>query len=194
MQKISEKASTLRLYLIISDFYCVESALNSSKLCLSSKFFLKDYKHSLITCRYNIQIRERQGGDFLKGKEKSISRSELVVMKVLWKEGCCPASRVIDQVAKQSDWHFRTVKTLLRNLVAKGFVGYEVDERDSRVYYYMPLIDEEQYLQQERQLFLHLYYGGDRSSLLAGFLRDGELSAAEAEKLRRMLGASAEEE
>ncbi|WP_316244893.1 BlaI/MecI/CopY family transcriptional regulator [Paenibacillus antibioticophila] len=135
-----------------------------------------------------------QGGDFLKGKEKSISRSELVVMNVLWREGRCPASRVVDQVAKHSDWHFRTVKTLLRNLVAKGFVGYEVDAQDSRIYYYTPLVDEEQYLQQERQQFLHLYYGGDRSSLLAGFLQDGKLSAAEAEKLRRMLNSSAEEE
>jgi len=135
-----------------------------------------------------------QGGDFLKGKERSISRSELVVMKVLWKEGRCPASRVVDQIAKQSDWHFRTVKTLLRNLVAKGFVGYEVDEQDSRIYYYMPLIAEGQYLQQERQQFLHLYYGGDRSSLLAGFLQDGELSTADAEKLRRMLGESVKKE
>lgn len=123
----------------------------------------------------------------MKPKEKSISPSELVVMKVLWKEGRCSARVIVDQVAKQSDWHFRTVKTLLRKLVAKGFVDYIVDEQDARIYYYSPVVSEQQYLQQERQQFLQLYYGGDRSAMLAGFLKDASLTADEASRLRQLL-------
>lgn len=130
----------------------------------------------------------------MKRKEINISPSELVVMKVLWEEGRCPASVIVERVTKQSAWHFRTVKTLLRNLVAKGFAGYTVDERDSRIYYYAPLVDEQQYLQQEREQFLQMYYGGDRTSLLAGFLKDGGLSKDEAAKLRRMLEADFQED
>ncbi|WP_019534609.1 BlaI/MecI/CopY family transcriptional regulator [Paenibacillus ginsengihumi] len=123
----------------------------------------------------------------MKRKDKRIAPSELVVMKVLWKENRCTASDIVDKVSKQSNWHFRTIKTLLRNLVNKQFVGYTVDERDSRIYYYFPLVAEEDYLRQERQQFLDMYYGGNRSALLVGFLKDGNLSAREAEELRRML-------
>ncbi|WP_018751209.1 BlaI/MecI/CopY family transcriptional regulator [Paenibacillus sanguinis] len=123
----------------------------------------------------------------MKRKEKSMSPSELIVMKVLWKEGRSSARVIVDQVAKQSDWHFRTVKTLLRKLVAKGFVDYTVDAQDARIYYYAPIVSEQQYLQQERQQFLQMYYDGDKSALLAGFLKDGGLTSAEAERLRQML-------
>lgn len=108
-------------------------------------------------------------------------------MKVLWKEGKCSASIIIDIVSKEAEWHFRTIKTLLRNLVRKQFVGFQVDAHDSRIYYYFPLIEEEAYLRQERQQFLDMYYDGNRHSLLAGFLQDGGLSPREAEMLKRML-------
>lgn len=122
-----------------------------------------------------------------------MSPSELIVMKVLWKEGRCSARVIVDQVAKQSDWHFRTVKTLLRKLVDKGFVDYTVDTQDARIYYYAPVVSEQHYLQQERQQFLQMYYGGDKSALLAGFLKDGGLTADEAEQLRQMLHKANEE-
>lgn len=114
----------------------------------------------------------------MRKKAQSISPSELVVMKVLWKERNCTASVIIDQVSMEAEWHFRTIKTLLRNLVRKQFAGFKVDEHDSRIYYYFPLIEEEAYLRQERQQFLDMYYNGNRHSLLAGFLQDGGLSRA----------------
>lgn len=123
----------------------------------------------------------------MRKKTQSISPAELVVMKVLWKEGRCTASIIIDIVSKEADWHFRTIKTLLRNLVRKQFAGFQVDAHDSRIYYYFPLIEEEAYLRQERQQFLDLYYDGNRHSLLAGFLQDGGLSPREAEMLKRLL-------
>lgn len=128
----------------------------------------------------------------MKRKDKRITPSELVVMKVLWKENKCTASAIVDKVSKQANWHFRTIKTLLRNLVSKQFVGYTVDEHDSRIYYYFPLVAEEDYLRQERQQFLDMYYGGNRSALLVGFLKDGSLSVREAEDLKRMLGQTGE--
>ncbi|MCM3697841.1 BlaI/MecI/CopY family transcriptional regulator [Paenibacillus macerans] len=128
----------------------------------------------------------------MRKKVQSISPSELVVMKVLWKESRCTASVIIDQVSKEAEWHFRTIKTLLRNLVRKQFVGFKVDEHDSRIYYYFPLIEEEAYLRQERQQFLDMYYNGNRHSLLAGFLQDGRLSPREAEMLKRLLSQNDE--
>lgn len=113
-------------------------------------------------------------------------------MKVLWKERNCTASVIIDQVSMEAEWHFRTIKTLLRNLVRKQFAGFKVDEHDSRIYYYFPLIEEEAYLRQERQQFLDMYYNGNRHSLLAGFLQDGGLSPREAEMLKQLLSQNDE--
>jgi len=125
-------------------------------------------------------------------KEKPITPSELLVMKAIWKEGSCTAAVIVDRISRQSEWHFRTIKTLLRNLVNKKMVGYKVDDHDSRVYHYYPLIQEESYLRQEREQFLNLYYEGNRSTLLAGFLKDGGISETEAKKLREILNRGTE--
>ncbi|MNI30915.1 Methicillin resistance regulatory protein MecI [compost metagenome] len=115
-------------------------------------------------------------------------------MKVMWKEQSCTAAIIVDQISKQSNWHFRTIKTLLRNLVNKKIIGFTVDEHDSRVYHYYPLIQEEEYLRQERGQFLDLYYDGNMSTLLVGFLKDKKVSKHEAKELRNLLNQSLDEE
>ncbi|TNJ68091.1 BlaI/MecI/CopY family transcriptional regulator [Paenibacillus hemerocallicola] len=123
----------------------------------------------------------------MSGKDRLITPSELIVMKVIWKEQPCTASQIVDRISKRSDWHFRTIKTLLRNLVAKQAVGYRVDAHDSRVYHYYALVQEEDYLKQEREQFLKLYYDGSLSTLLTGFLKDGSMTPEEAGQLRSLL-------
>jgi len=120
-------------------------------------------------------------------KDNQITPAELIVMKVLWKNHPCTAAVIVDRISEQSEWHFRTIKTLLRNLVRKKRVGYTIDEQDSRVYHYYPLIQEEEYLRQERQQFLQVYYNGDMNNLLVGFLKDSHINEAEAEALRNLL-------
>jgi BlaI family transcriptional regulator, penicillinase repressor len=120
-------------------------------------------------------------------KEKAISPAELVVMKVIWKEQSCTASVIVDKISLESAWHFRTIKTLLRNLVSKELVGYTVDERDSRIYHYYPLIKEEDYLRRERKQFLETFYNGNMGNMLVGFLKDSRISKSEAQELRNLL-------
>lgn len=120
-------------------------------------------------------------------KDYRIPPSELAVMKVIWKQQSCTAAEIINQISKYSNWHFRTIKALLRNLVNKQLVGYHVDEKDSRVYHYYPLIQEEDYLRQERQQFLDLYYDGNVSTMLVGFLQDKGVSDQEVERLTNLL-------
>ncbi|MCU6793798.1 BlaI/MecI/CopY family transcriptional regulator [Paenibacillus sp. WQ 127069] len=121
------------------------------------------------------------------GKDHLITPSELIVMKVIWKEQPCTASNIVEYISKQSDWHFRTIKTLLRNLVAKQAVGFHVDVHDSRVYHYYALIQEEDYLKQEREQFLKLYYDGSMSTLLTGFVKDSSMTPEEVQQLRSLL-------
>ncbi|OPJ62886.1 BlaI/MecI/CopY family transcriptional regulator [Clostridium oryzae] len=120
-------------------------------------------------------------------KTENITDSEIIVMKVIWKKERCTAAKIIAEVSKNSDWHFRTIKTLLRNLVKKEVVGYDIDEHDSRIYHYFPLISEEDYLRQERENFTDLYYDGNVGAVVAGFLKDTKLSKYELQDLKRIL-------
>lgn len=128
----------------------------------------------------------------MEDKKLHITAAELSVMKVLWKHQRCTAAILVEQLEKRRPWHFRTIKTLLRNLVAKGLAGFEVDKKDSRVYHYFPLIREEAYLAQEREHFLAEYYDGNLGAMLSGFLKDRGGSEAELEALRRLLDEAAE--
>lgn len=121
------------------------------------------------------------------GKTENITNSEMIVMKVIWKEKKCTAAKIIEEVSKNSEWHFRTIKTLLRNLVSKKMVGYFIDEYDSRVYHYYPLIEEEEYLKEERKNFASMYYSGNISAVVAGFLKDTKMSKYEVQELKRIL-------
>lgn len=123
----------------------------------------------------------------VRDKKYSITTAELTVMKVLWEQQRCTAAVIIEQIGKHRPWHFRTIKTLLRNLVAKELVVFEVDSRDSRLYHYSPLISEETYLSQEREHFLELHYDGDFGALLNSFLKDKLSSTEEAEAMRELL-------
>ncbi len=120
-------------------------------------------------------------------KSESITSSEIVIMKVIWKEQQCTAAKIIEEVSKNSKWHYRTIKTLLRNLVSKRMVGFIIDEKDSRIYHYYPLIKEEEYLQRERRSFVDMYYNGNIGSTVASFLKDTKLSKNEAQELKRLL-------
>lgn len=128
----------------------------------------------------------------MEDKKLHITAAELSVMKVLWQHQRCTASVIVEQLEKRRPWHFRTIKTLLRNLVVKGLAGYEVDVKDSRVYHYFPLTSEEVYLTQEREHFLAQYYDGNLGAMLSGFLKDRGGSEEELEALRKLLAEAAE--
>ncbi|MDQ0177776.1 BlaI/MecI/CopY family transcriptional regulator [Bacillus chungangensis] len=118
---------------------------------------------------------------------RNITNSEMVVMKVVWKKKTCTAAAIVDEVSKNSKWHFRTIKTLLRNLVNKKIVGYTIDENDSRVYHYFPLVKEEDYLRLERQQFVDMYYDGNISTMVASFLKDAKISKNDVKELKEVL-------
>ena len=79
--------------------------------------------------------------------------------------------------------------TLLNRLVKKGALGYE---KKGRAYHYHPLVEEADCARAERRSLLERVYGGSLQPMLASFLEDADLSAAEIEELKRMLDAQEE--
>ncbi len=46
-------------------------------------------------------------------------------MKVLWDDGTIALGKIHDRLSLERNWAYSTVKTLVRRLVAKGWVEYE---------------------------------------------------------------------
>ncbi|MEK4251104.1 BlaI/MecI/CopY family transcriptional regulator [Paenibacillus sp. FSL W7-1287] len=114
----------------------------------------------------------------------NISAAEWEVMKVLWKKSPVTSQEVIDQLSEPMEWSPKTVKALINRLLKKGAIQFEAA---GRVYYYSPLVAEEDCIREERKTFLQRIYGGALSPMLAHFIQDEQLSKEEIEELKKML-------
>lgn len=109
-----------------------------------------------------------------------ISESEWTLMELLWQEEMTQP-QLAEKLGKR--WNKNTVHTFLTRLCAKGFL--QVDkERSPHVY---RIVSRETCEKQERQSFLERVYQGNVKNMVASFVKDRQLSAGEAEELRKLL-------
>src|SRR3954471_10576511 len=86
-----------------------------------------------------------------------ISDSEWNVMKIVWESGPLTAGQIVQRMQGQTDWHPRTIKTLLSRLVKKGPVAME---EDGRRYLYRPKVTREACRRYEARSFLSRVFDG----------------------------------
>lgn len=120
-------------------------------------------------------------------KKAGITEAEWPIMKVLWAKDMATAAEIVDSVTRARKVSMRTVKTLIRRLIAKGLVAYAVDEHDARVYHYRALISREEGVRDKNLSLLNLVYEGKAGDLLAHFVENATLSSGEIDRLRRQL-------
>jgi BlaI family transcriptional regulator, penicillinase repressor len=58
-------------------------------------------------------------------KPSELSTAEWAVMKVVWDAGAAALGDIHERVAGERQWAYSTVKTLVRRLVAKGWLEYQ---------------------------------------------------------------------
>ena len=113
-----------------------------------------------------------------------ISDSELEVMKVLWRaEDALPVNVIRETLQKDRGWEPTTVKTLIGRLVAKGAVRQE----KRNVFYYSPLIGEEEYNAWATDNLIRKLYHGSARDLVAALVQSDGMSRDDIEELRNML-------
>ena len=112
-----------------------------------------------------------------------ISDSELEVMKVLWQaEDALPVTEIRETLQRSRGWEATTVKTLVNRLVGKGVIA----QVKRNVFYYSPLISEEEYNHwATHDLISRLYHGSSRD-LVAALVHSEGLTRDDIEELRRM--------
>lgn len=116
----------------------------------------------------------------------AISEAESRVMEALWRKAPQASEDIVAAVQRDSDWHEKTIRTLLGRLLGKGAVSAE---RNGRRYLYSPTLSREQWQSQESRSLLDRVFGGRLSPLLAHFSEHEKLGAKDVAELRKLLDA-----
>ena len=113
-----------------------------------------------------------------------ISEAEFEVMKIVWKYAPINTNEITEKLTLTTSWSPKTIQTLIKRLVSKKALSCE---KQSRVFVYTPLVQEDEYIRQESNSFLKRYYNGNLSSMLASYLEDDKLSSTEIDNLRHLI-------
>jgi BlaI family transcriptional regulator, penicillinase repressor len=115
-----------------------------------------------------------------------ITDAEWEVMNVLWEQSPGTAMDVTETLRTRTDWHPKTVKTLLSRLVRKGVLRFR--EEGNR-YLYSPAIPRQRYVKEESASFIDRVFGGETTPALLHFVKSSRLTNEEIDELRRILDA-----
>ncbi|TWU30309.1 Penicillinase repressor [Bythopirellula polymerisocia] len=105
-------------------------------------------------------------------------------MKVLWDQGSLAARDVFAALPHENEWAYKTVKTLLARLVAKGALDYE---QIGNSYLYHAAVQRETMTRQEVRSLFQRVRGMTLSPVLAKFIEEVPLSEQEIQHLRQLL-------
>jgi BlaI family penicillinase repressor len=120
-------------------------------------------------------------------KSHNITEAEWPIMRVLWTNGSATAAEIVDAVTGERDVAMRTVKTLLRRLIAKKAVAYAIDPEDSRIYHYRAVIKKDEATRTKNRNFLASFYQNNIGELLTHFVNDASLTDREIAELQTTL-------
>lgn len=113
-----------------------------------------------------------------------ISEAEYEVMKIVWEHAPISTNEITERLTKTTTWSPKTIQTLIKRLVNKKALTYE---KQSRVFVYTPLVQENEYIGQESNSFLERYYNGDITAMISAYIENDRLSETEIQTLRSLL-------
>jgi BlaI family penicillinase repressor len=114
----------------------------------------------------------------------SISNAEWEVMSVVWNRGPIAARDVFAALPEGHGWAYKTVKTLLSRLVAKGALEYE---QIGNSYLYRAAYTRHEITRREVRGFVERVLRGSPLPMMARFIEQHDLSLEEIEHLRALL-------
>lgn len=117
---------------------------------------------------------------------KSLTKSEEQVMQVLWKIKQGFLKDLIDNSPDPKP-HSNTIATILKILVDKGFVEYDVQGRNN---IYKPKISKTEYGKRSVNTLVKGYFEGSPAKLVSQFVHDNKLSIEELEALLQQVRSS----
>lgn len=117
---------------------------------------------------------------------KSLTKSEEQVMQVLWKLKQGFLKDILENSPEPRP-HSNTIATILKILVEKGFVEYDVQGRNNM---YKPKISKAEYGKKTINNLVKGYFEGSPAKLVSQFVSDNKLSIEELEALLEQIRSS----
>ena len=114
-----------------------------------------------------------------------ITDSELEVMKVLWNNGECTSSKIVETLTQSTYWKPKTIQTLITRLVSKEAIN--VDKTNKKSYIYSANITEDEYKTYANDSFLKKLYNGSINMMLSSFIKEKKLSKDDINDLKKLL-------
>ena len=114
---------------------------------------------------------------------KPLTKAEGQVMIVLWKLGKGFLKDIVELTPEPRP-HPNTIATLLKILVEKGFVEFDVQGRNNC---YRPLVSKTEYGKSSANQLVKGYFEGSAAKLVSQFVSDKTLSLQELEALLQQI-------
>jgi predicted transcriptional regulator len=119
--------------------------------------------------------------------KNGLTRLELKIMQVIWKNGSCTVSTVQEQL--KPTLAYTTVQTMLNILERKGKLRRELE---GRAYVYSARVSEEKALGQSLRDLIDRMFGGSSEELVMSLLKSRQIDARRlaqlTERFNRMEG------
>ncbi|MBC7902039.1 MAG: BlaI/MecI/CopY family transcriptional regulator [Gemmatimonadaceae bacterium] len=117
---------------------------------------------------------------------KTLTKAEESVMQVLWKLRQGFLKDIIDATPEPKP-HSNTIATILKILIEKGFVTYEVQGRNNL---YKTLIGKTEYGKKSINQLVKGYFEGSPAKLVSQFVSDNKISVEDLEELLKQVKSS----
>ena len=117
-------------------------------------------------------------------QRRELSESEWAVMKVVWDEGPMAMGDVYDRLAGPHDWAYSTVKTLVRRMVAKGWLDAK---RVGNSFLYRAAVPKGKAVRSAVEEFSDRVLDGLLSPFVAYYAEQKELSPEDLDQLDEIL-------
>ena len=114
---------------------------------------------------------------------KVLTKAEEQVMLVVWELGQGFLKDIMEQMPEPKP-HSNTIATILKILVEKEFIIYEVQGRHNL---YKPLISKAEYGNKSVNQLVKGYFEGSPAKLVSQFVSDNKLSQEELENLLQLI-------
>jgi BlaI family transcriptional regulator, penicillinase repressor len=113
------------------------------------------------------------------------AKSEVEVLKILWKDGPSTVRHVHDTLVKETkSVQYTSTLKLMQVMTEKGMLSR--DETPMK-HIYMPLLEEQKTMASVLEKFLHSMYNGSISNLLVAFMANDKTSKKEIQKVKALL-------
>jgi len=115
---------------------------------------------------------------------KPISKSEMMIMDILWTEAPLGASEIAGKIMVETSWNIRTVKTLLARLVEKDILS---TQPEGRRYLYKPRLSREDYGGQVLGSLSQQLFKGRAAPLFLHLAKSEDLSDSDIDEITALL-------